>query len=469
MSEKPVKKKFKMFDAVLASVCVVMTIEASAPAAKMGNSQFFWWGVLILTFFLPYGLISTELGTAYQGQGGIYEWVKKAYGTRWGSRVACYYWMNFPVWVSSIVLLFTDVFSSTFHLKIGTFGILAIQLLIIWLVSFFSCFNISDSKWILDVAAAFKAIMMLFLGGLGFYTAFTKGTANNFTFQSFLPSFDSQGLSYVFVILFDLVGFEVITTYANDMEKPDKQLPRSIKLGGMLIVFFYILAAFGISVAIPVDELSASTGIIESFRILLHQTDGVLITMVAVMFLYALFANLISWSLGVNYVLKSAAQDRCLPRILAAESKKTGMPIGATAVNGLISSAIVMLGTLMQNSDVFWKFFAMNMIILLMSYVMIFPSFIKLRKMDADHPRPFKVKGGMFKLRLLAYMPMCLILFSLVFSVVPFNLSTEELSAKIPLIIGSGLVVLISEYISYRSTKLEKTDEAGSMINVKSN
>lgn len=460
MPEKSVKKKFKMFDAVLASVCVVMTIEASAPAAKMGNSQFFWWGVLILAFFLPYGLISAELGTAYQGQGGIYEWVKKAYGTRWGSRVACYYWLNFPVWVSSIVLLFTDILTSAFHLKIGMFGTLLIQLLIIWLVSFLSCFKIGDSKWILNIAAAFKAILMLALGGLGFYTAITNGSANHLTFQSFLPSFDSQGLSYVFVVLFDLVGFEVITTYTNDMEKPDKQLPRAIKLGGILIILFYILAAFGISVAIPVNQLSASTGIIESFRMLLHQTDSWLITVIAILFLYALIANLISWSLGVNCVLKSAAHDRCLPQILAAESKKTKMPIGANVTNGVISSVIVILGAMMPNSDVFWKFFAMNMIILLMSYVMIFPSFLKLRKIDADRPRPFRVKGSMPMLRILAYMPMCLILFSLFFSVVPFDLGTEELSAKIPLIIGSGMVVLISEYISHKSSKFEKVHQA---------
>ncbi len=169
-----------------------------------------------------------------------------------------------------------------------------------------------------------------------------NSAADHFTFQSFLPSFDSQGLSYVIVILFDLMGFEVITTYTDDMEKPDTQLPRAIKLGGIFIVFFYILAAFGISVAIPVDKLSASTGVIESFRILLHRTDGILISLIAVMFLYALFANLISWSLGVNYVLKSAAQDRCLPKMLAVETRKNSMPLGAAVANGMISSTIVL-------------------------------------------------------------------------------------------------------------------------------
>lgn len=62
-------KKFRLFDAVLASVCIVLTIESAAPAAAVGNSQFFWWIFMLLLFFIPYGLISAELGCAYAGEG----------------------------------------------------------------------------------------------------------------------------------------------------------------------------------------------------------------------------------------------------------------------------------------------------------------------------------------------------------------------------------------------------------------
>ena len=58
-------KQFRLFDAVLAAVCVVLVVESAAPAAAIGNSQFFWWALLLVGFFLPYGLISAELGTTY--------------------------------------------------------------------------------------------------------------------------------------------------------------------------------------------------------------------------------------------------------------------------------------------------------------------------------------------------------------------------------------------------------------------
>ncbi len=84
--ESKSKKKFRLFDAVLMSVVVIMTVESVAPAAAIGPSQFFWWIFLLIFFFLPYGLVSSELGTAYAGEGGIYDWVKQAFGDRWGGQ-----------------------------------------------------------------------------------------------------------------------------------------------------------------------------------------------------------------------------------------------------------------------------------------------------------------------------------------------------------------------------------------------
>lgn len=62
------------------AVCVVLVVESAAPAAAIGSSQFFWWIALLILFFLPYGLVSAELGTTYDDEGGIYDWVKRAFG-----------------------------------------------------------------------------------------------------------------------------------------------------------------------------------------------------------------------------------------------------------------------------------------------------------------------------------------------------------------------------------------------------
>ena len=449
-------KKFRLFDAVLAAVCIVLVVESSAPAAAIGNAQFFWWIFLLLGFFLPYGLISAELGTAYEDEGGIYDWVRRAYGNRWGSRVAWYYYINFPLWMGSLAVLFTDIIIQLTGREMSTWLTIVIQLIFIWGVVIISNFKVSDSKWILNIAAFFKAAIMLVIGILGIWVAVTRGSANAFTPASFVPSFGPGGLSYISVIIFNFLGFEVVTTFASEMKNPAKEIPRAIILGGFIIAIFYLLSAFGISVAIPMEELTISSGIVESFMLLTGKTGGVIITIFGIMFLYTLIANLISWSLGVNYVAKYAAEQNALPSVLG-KSSKSGMPVGAAVSNGVIATLIVLAAPLIPSQDIFWSFFALNMITLLMSYILMFPAFLKLRKSDPDTPRPFKVGGGSAKLHLMTYLPMILLIISVIFSIVPLDTSAEELSEKLPLLIGTAVAILIGEIIAARAARKNHT------------
>jgi len=443
MTEKV--KKFRLFDAVLAAVCVVLVVESSAPAAAIGNAQFFWWFFLLIAFFLPYGLISAELGTTYEGEGGICDWVTRAFGRKWGSRVSFYYYINFSLWMGSLAVLFTDIISALTGREIPVLGLLILQLAFIWLVVLVSNYKISESKWILNIAAILKAFLMLSIGALGIYVALTRGSANAYTPASFLPTFDSQGLSFVSVILFNFLGFEVVTTFASEMNNPKREIPRAIILGGVIIAFFYLLAAFGIGVAVPTEELSASGGILDSFRLLLGENLSFLLIPVGIIFLYTLVANLLSWSLGVNNVACYAAKEGLLPSALAKTDKR-GMPIGANITNGVIASAVVLIAPFIPSEDVFWSFFALNMVTLLLSYIMLFPAFRKLREIDPDTPRPFRVGGGRVRLALMTYVPMLLVILAVIFAIVPF--SRAELTEKIPLLVGTLLAIGVGEWIA---------------------
>lgn len=219
------KKKFSLMSAILSVICVVFVAEAAAPVAAIGNSQFFWWIFLLIAFLLPYGLISSELGTTYIGDGGIYDWVTQAFGHRWGSRVSWYYWINYPLWLASLAVVCPDLLMTITGSEFSTAAAIVIELIFIWIIVWISFYPVSDSVWILNGAAVIKMLLAILIGGLGLYTALTKGVANEFTLSSMLPSFNLNSLSFISVIIFNLLGFEVICTFANDMENPKKQIP----------------------------------------------------------------------------------------------------------------------------------------------------------------------------------------------------------------------------------------------------
>ena len=449
MSEAP-KKKFRLIDAIMTVICVVFVAEAAAPVAAIGNSQYFWWIFLLITFLLPYGLISSELGTTYEGDGGMYDWVSKAFGNKWGGRVSWYYWINFPLWMASLALMFPDIISLLTGTEMGLVPSLLIELAFVWIIVLISFNSICDSAWILNGAAAIKILIAVTLGILGIYGAVTHGVANEYTLSSMLPRFDLNSLSYISVILFNCLGFEVVCTFAGDMENPKKQIPQSIIAGGLVIAAIYIFMAFGIGVAIPSDQISTSTGLVASVQILTGSTRGVIVIAVAIGFLLTLFGNMISWSLGVNNVAAYSAENGDMPGVFKIRSKKTNMPIGSAVMNGLVASLVLIIAPFMPNEDLFWSFFALNLVMFLLSYLPVFPAFIKLRKTDADTERPFRVPGSPLFLKILASLPMVLIVVALIFTAIPLSFDTETLTSKLPITIGAVIFIIIGEVIVNR-------------------
>lgn len=448
-------KRFRLFDAVLSVICVVFVAEAAAPVAAIGNSQYFWWLFLIITFLLPYGMIAAELGTAYDDEGGLYDWVKRAFGHRWGSRVAWYYWVNFPLWMASLAVMFPEMIGLILGTEIATGWAVLIELAFVWIVVLLSFFKISDSKWILNLSAFIKVFIALVLGGLGIYVAITRGVANKYTVQSLLPSFDINSLSYISVILFNFMGFEVVTSFAGDMKNPGREIPKAIIAGGIAIAAIYLFSAFGIGAAIPSSEISPSSGLLDSLQLLTGQTEGIFITFMAILFLITLFGNMVSWSYGVNYVAMYAARDCSMPRVFEKVNSRE-MPSGAAVMNGIVASALLIIAPLLPGEDMFWSFFALNIVALLLSYVPVFPAFLRLRKIDGDTPRPFKVPGGHGLHVAMAVIPMILLIVSIIFCCVPLDTSPEELGAKIPLTIGVLLAIIIGELISALSARRGK-------------
>ena len=148
------QKKIKLTDIILTVICVVFVAEAAAPVAALGNSQFFWWLFMIVAFLLPYGLISSELGTTYQGDGGLYDWITAAYpGTRWGARAAWWYWLNFPLWMASLAVMIPDLVTIVFGVEIGLGLSLVLQLAFVLIVTIIACFPICDSIVILNICS----------------------------------------------------------------------------------------------------------------------------------------------------------------------------------------------------------------------------------------------------------------------------------------------------------------------------
>lgn len=446
------KNQFRLADVILSVICVVFVAEAAAPVASIGNSQYFWWGFMILAFLLPYGLIAAELGTAYAGDGGLYDWIHAAYPQgKWAARASWYYWINFPLWMASLAVMCPELLRDITGRQMGTIASLTVQLLFIWIVTLIACYPVCDSIVILNVSAVIKILLALLVGGLGVWYISRYGFVNDMSARTFLPSFDLTSLSYISVIIFNFLGFEVVCTFAGSMSEPKKQIPQSIVTGGIVIAAIYLFSAFGIGAAVDVREISVDSGLIDAVSLILGADGGVLVGVVALLFLVTLFGNMISWSMGVNSTAALAADHNDMPRVFAKRWAKNNMPVGSAVASGVVASGVCILGVLIEtvtpDSSLFWSFFALNLVMLLLSYLPVFPAFLKLRRVDAKMPRPFRVPGSDAALRCIAYVPMALIIISIIFTAVPLSFDAETLKSFLPITIGTILSAAIGEVL----------------------
>jgi len=386
-------------DMTLFTVSAILLLDTLAASASIGVSSIFWWTFLGIIFFVPYGLISGELGTTYPEQGGIYAWVRDTFGQRWGTRVTWLYWLNNVLWTASVLVLFAGIFAQMFFPAMSLTAKLALAIGLTWLIVIVTCVSLRVGKWIPNVGAVIKmiAFLALILGGITFAIR-TPGTlANDFSLGNFIPEWSSS-TQYISTIIYGMLGFELMSSASEEMKNPTRDVPRAILASGLIIFLMYVLGNFAILAAIPKAEINLVEGLVDTLRLLFGTTPiGVAAaTLLGSFVLFTFLSNTTTWSFGCNRAAAEAGIDGELPSVLAIVHKEHGTPVGAAVIMGiLITLVLFAYGAVAgSNEDLFWKLFAASAVLFLLPYIGAVAAFYRARQIDADRPRPFRVPGG---------------------------------------------------------------------------
>jgi amino acid transporter len=396
-------------DLLLFSVCAILTIDTLASAASMGQSWFTWWAVTMVLFFVPYGLMTAELGAAWPGEGGLYVWVREGLGPRWGSLAAWFYWINNAYWIPSVYMVFAGTLHSIFlkswlppALQDGTGATwlqAAIAIVVTWLTVLLGVVRLQVSKWVPNVGAVVKVAIFLALGALGIASWLGgRASANPFTMAGFFAG-GVESMRFLPVLVYNALGFELMSSAGEEMRDPQRDVPRVVLLSGAVISVVYILGVVGILLAVPLSELSLLTGTWDALAALgprFGSAGDAAVLLLGIGFLYACVANIVTWSLGVNRVAAAAALEGALPSSLGRLHPRFNTPARAFVVMGLVSTALLLGNAALASdaSNAFWMIFKLSGLCFLLSYLLVFPAFALLRRRQPDQPRPYRMPGG---------------------------------------------------------------------------
>ena len=208
-------------------------------------------------------------------------------------------------------------------------------------------------------------------------------------------------IALVPLIFYNLVGFDLPSAAGDEMTNPQKDVPVSVIRAMITSILLYGLPILAIICIIPPKDLEGASGLLDAvdkvFRVW-GSAETVMIKIVVVMFVLAVISSASTWLMGADRAQAIASVDGAGPRWLGSFHPTLGTPVNVNVVSGILATAVFVAASTVTSGDAANAFNVTIGVVLLfttLSYIVIFPAVIKLRKSHPHIVRPYKVPGGM--------------------------------------------------------------------------
>jgi APA family basic amino acid/polyamine antiporter len=239
--------------------------------------------------------------------------------------------------------------------------------------------GIKESARFNAVIVTLKVAVVLFVIGLGcFYVAPGNWGSSWSTFAPFGMSGIGAGAAYIF---FAYIGFDAVSTTAQEAKNPQRDLPIGIIASLLICTFLYISVAAVLTGMVPWRNINIEAPIAQAFLDRGLSTAANVITLGA---LAGLSSVMLVMLLGQTRVLYAMANDGLLPaRFFADIHPKFRTPWKNTILVGCLAAIV---GSVTPIDDIG----KMVNIGTLLAFVMVSIAVVILRRTDPGQARPFR-------------------------------------------------------------------------------
>ncbi len=395
-----VPRSISVFTLAMINVAAICSVKNWPLTAEYGFSALFFLLVGALIFLLPVSLISAELATGWPKIGGVYVWVKEAFGHRSGFLAAWLLWIENVIWYPTILSFIAATLAYFFNPELAqnTFYNVAVIFVAFWGMTLVNLLGMRASGLISTIGAIagtlIPGILIIILGFIWFF----QGMPLQITLDwaSLIPNM-SQPKQLVFFsgVLLSFAGMEMSAIHARDVRNPQKDYPRSIFLSAFVIVFLSTLGILSIASVVPKDDITLTGGSMQAFTIFLSAYNlSSWIPVIALLVFFGALGSMSTWIVGPTKGLLAAAQGGDLPPFMRKVNHK-GMPVPLLFMQAGIVTVLSLLFFLMPSvNSAFWLLMALVAQVYLIMYLIMFAAAIRLRYTKPHVPRAYRVPGG---------------------------------------------------------------------------
>ena len=337
------------------TVVAVASLRSLPAMADYGLASILLYLIPAVFFLVPAALVAAELATGWKG--GVYVWVREAFGNRFGFLAIWLQWIQnvvwYPIQIAFIAVSLSYVFGAG---NLGNNGvyIAAVIIVLYWISTmvalrggnlFAKVGSISGL-----IGTLFPALLLIVFGAI--WLGIGEPMHTSMHASALLPPW--TGIASIVLIVSNVLayaGMEVNAVHANDMKNPGHQFPRAIALATALILLVFILPTLAIGA----------------------------------------FASVVTWIAGPSRGLLAAARTGLMPPMLQKRNAH-GVQEGILIPQGVIVTVLALLFVLIPNGNTaFATLVDMATALYLVMYMLMFASAIRLRKIHPEVRRTYRV------------------------------------------------------------------------------
>lgn len=381
----------------------IVSLRGLPSEAKFGIQSIFYYVFAAVVFLLPFSLVCAELASTYTKSGGLYRWVSEAFGPRWGWTAMYLEWQTIVIWFPTVLMFGAASLAFIFwpesfdeRLASNKVYTLIVALAMYWAATFNSFRGTKMANKLSTYGGLFGTIIpagILFVLGIIYVAA---GKHVSLTHMPFFPDFSNLSTIVLAASIFLFYGgMEIQAVHVNDMKNPSRDFPRAVFLAIIAIVAIYAIGTIIIGLVIPAKNINILQSLLVSYNALFSSFNlSWLGNIMAVFIMFGVIGQISALVNGPSTGLMAVAQSGYLPMELQ-QTNKNGVNTRILYVEGIFVTLLTLVLLVLPTVESAYQIMSqMATIIYLIMVIMIYASFIRLRRTQPNKKRGFRVPGG---------------------------------------------------------------------------
>ena len=430
--------------------------------ATFGWSAVFFYALAVAAYLVPVALCSAELATTVGG--GMYRWVREAFGSRWGFLAVWCDWSENIVWFPTVLVFLATTAAYVINpgLSQDKAFLVPVMLVIFWAVTASSLAgSLKSARWtgvgvIIGTAVPTAAII-----GLGLWWA-GSGRHSQIPFRpaAVLPAWHGlASLVYAAGIVVAFAGMEIGGFYSHVTRNVTRTYPRSVLIAAATVASLSVLGSVAIAMVVPARQIQLAGGIMQAVSVFFAKLGiTALVRPFGVLVIIGVLCGLASWSMGPAEGMRRVAADGHLAPWWGRTNRR-GAPVTVLLLQATLGSVLALAMIFVDNINTYyWMLTALVAQTFLVMYFLMYISVVRLRITKPDAPRPFKIPGGKPGLILVAGLGIAGALFTFFLGFIPATRLSTAGTITYVAVMAAGMIAIIGTPFLLHRGPARKTD-----------